>query len=693
MLKESDNENFRNVIDSLKKSRAEPITDPHTGDVINHLLYEDPFMDGHLLKEAKRPRTAFIEGRRGTGKSSLLQKLQHDLRREKKIITCYLDGQRILINANLEHGALQNERNASFARKVALFDAFLPMFVRELKRELTKRERRATTSLFGGSKLTKQQLFERLDDLTNVSSFVRSVDISGQSRTISSKRFDVIDEMGLRGGVGVGLDGPSISMSGGKARKTISSEEVDGHTQNIMRTFSIDAFVEPLRKLLQEFGISGVYIFIDDFSEIDSQSAAVLLSEIIYPLEVAADELFTFKIAVYPGEYSIAPLERSRVDVLHLDPYQMYARKTGPAMEAAAADYIGRLLQKRFEYFCGAGAAERFFATKFSDVCQLLFEISFCNPRAIGWILSFAVEERLEKSKPLTIGDLKNGSRKYFERLLAPKVSDRRIFSAKVEERDRIFVAKALLNAFVDEAKRLKGYKDSAFFSAVPGANPTSHFYCFVDCEKHLQFLLDQQVIHFYRYAVDKGGKEVGVFALDYGLCESEGILYGRTGIGQIDKDYFVQRVFNYSDKINTLCGTLEVFCCDKCDETVGLHAESALAMIRFMCPSCRAGTMHKELRNLPDPALARAESVPKLSNDEFNVLSMLAKSEGKRLSAREIAPAIDISSHHVGHLARRLVEEGYIERSRSIAGRPYQYLITTKAKQQFFPEITQSLN
>jgi len=45
MLKESDNENFRHVIDSLKKSRSEPIADPHTGEVINHLLYEDPYAD------------------------------------------------------------------------------------------------------------------------------------------------------------------------------------------------------------------------------------------------------------------------------------------------------------------------------------------------------------------------------------------------------------------------------------------------------------------------------------------------------------------------------------------------------------------------------------------------------------------------------------------------------------------------
>lgn len=692
MLKEADNENFRHVIDSLKKSRADPITDPHTGDVINQLLYEDPFVDGHLLKEAKRPRTAFVEGRRGTGKSSLFQRLQHDLRRDKRVVTCYLDGQRILVNANLDHNALQNERNASFARKVALFDAFLPMFVRELKRELTKRELRANTSLFGGSKLSKQQLFERLDQLTDVTNFVRQVDISGQSTTTTLRRTEIMDEKGVQGGAAISLSGPRLTLSGGGSRATVSSEATEG-TQHIMRTFKIDSFVEPLRKLLQEFGITGVYIFIDDFSEIDPHSASVLMSEIIYPLEVAADELFTFKIAVYPGEYKIEPLERSRIDILHLDPYQMYSRRTGPAMEAAAADYIGRLLTRRFDYFCGPNSIGRFFAASHSEVCTLLFDASFCNPRAIGWILAFAVEERLEKNKPLTQADLKGGARKYFERLVAPKVSDRRIFSARADERDRIFVAKALLNAFVDEAKRLKGYKDSAFFSSVQGANPTSHFYCQVDCEKHLQFLLDSQVLHFYRYAADKSGKEIGVFALDYGLCESEGVVYGRTGVGQIDKDYFVQRVFNYSDKINTLCGTLEVFCCDKCSATEGLQAESALAMIRFMCPTCRSGTMKKELRNLPDPALAKAEATPKLSSDEFNVLSMLAKSGGKRLSAKEIGPAIDISSHYVGHLARRLVEEGYVDRSRSMAGRPYQYLITTKAKQQFFAEPTQAMN
>jgi DNA-binding MarR family transcriptional regulator len=460
-----------------------------------------------------------------------------------------------------------------------------------------------------------------------------------------------------------------------------------------MRTFSIDAFVESLRRILQEFAITGVYVFIDDFSEIDAPSAAVLMSEIIYPLEVAADELFTFKIAVYPGEYRIEPLERARIDILYLDPYQMYSRRTGPAMEAAATEYVGRLLRKRFDYFCGSGSIDRYFAAEMPEVYRLLFEASFCNPRAMGWLLSFAVEDRLERNKPLTLADLKNGARKYFERLLAPKISDRRIFSAVAEERDRIFVAKALLNAFVDEARRLRNYKDSAFFSAVSGANPTSHFYCFADCEKHLQFLLDQQVIHFYRYASDKSAKDIGVFALDYGLCESEGILYGRTGVGQVDKDYFVQRVFNYSDKINTLCGSLEVFCCDKCSATEGLHAEHALAMIRFLCPHCRAGTMRKELRNLPDPALAKAEATPKLSNDEFNVLSMLAKAGGKKLSAKEIAPAIDINSIHVGQLARRLVDQGYVDRSRAIAGRPYQYVITAKAKQQFFAESEATVN
>lgn len=259
---------------------------------------------------------------------------------------------------------------------------------------------------------------------------------------------------------------------------------------------------------------------------------------------------------------------------------------------------------------------------------------------------------------------------------------DRRIFSAVADERDRIFVAKALLNAFVQEAKRLKSYKDSSFFSATAGPNPTSHFHCAVECEKHLHLLLSQQVIHFYRYASDKSGKEVGVFALDFGLCEAEGIVYGRTG-----PDYFTQRVFNYSDKINTLCGSLEIFCCDSCNETQGLHMESALALIRFMCPACRVGTVRKELRNLPDPVLAKAESVPKLSNDEFNVLSMLAKAQGKKLTARDIGPAIDISSHHVGHLARRLVEEGYVDRSRSMAGRPFHYAITQKAKEHFFAE------
>lgn len=424
MLKESDNENFRNVIDSLKKSRSESITDPHTGEVINHLLYEDPFADGHLIREAKRSRTAFIEGRRGAGKSSLLQKLQHELRREKKVVTSYLDGKSILINANLDHHALRNEQHASFGRKVALFSAFLPMFVRELKRELTKRERRASTAFFGKASLSRQQLFAQLDEMTDVARFIRSVDISGQLTATTSRRSDTVREDQVGGGISVAASGPGLSFGGNRATSTVVSEASEGQTQSYMRTFSVDGFVDSLRRVLHEFGISGVYIFIDDFSEIDKESAAVLMSEIIYPLEVATDEFFKFKIAVYPNEYEIAPLERSRIDILHLDPYQMYSRRTGPSMEAAATEYVGRLLRKRFDYFCGPSSISRFFAGAMPDVYKLLFEASFCNPRAIGWILAFAVEDRLDRNQSLQLTDLKNGARKYYERQLADKISD-----------------------------------------------------------------------------------------------------------------------------------------------------------------------------------------------------------------------------------------------------------------------------
>jgi len=457
--------------------------------------------------------------------------------------------------------------------------------------------------------------------------------------------------------------------------------------RNLMRTFRFGHFVEELRDILDQFGVQSVYVFVDDFSELDGMSAHAFMSEIIFPLEVATDELFTFKIAVYPGRYEIEPLERTRVDFIPLDPYQMYSRRTGPGMEASAVDYLGRLLRRRFSYFSRSKPIEKFFAAPIDEVLKLLFQISFCNPRILGWVLAYSAEEKLDSNRAISLADIRDGARKYFERIVEPKISDRRVFSAPEGDRDQIYVATAVLDAILSEAKRLQEYKGSAFFAAIPGDNPTSHFYCDPRTERFLQYLLDNQLLNFYREASDKSGKTVSIFALDYGLCEHRGIAFGKPGSAQSDKDYWVQRVFDYDTKIKDVCSKLEVFRCRKCRKTQSVLAEENLRLFNFKCPVCESGTLARELIAIPEAIIVPASRIPKLSSDEFNILTVLRGAKGK-LAAREIGPAIDVSSYYVGKLAKRLVDAGYVNRSKPFTGAPYKYELTPNAQEQFFSDV-----
>lgn len=675
MLTNEDNENFRTIVDSLKKSRKEPIIDERTGDIVNHLLYVDPFLDEHLLKEARRPRTAFIEGRRGTGKSTLLQKLQAELRRERRAVALYVDAKRVVIDAGLQNQALNETADGQFARKIALFSAFMPLFVRELKKELLRKNQK------GGQ--AAKAIHAQLEALVDINHYINELDITSGNTAITTTRTQSTQDHHRGGGIAVGLHSARLSGSASAHSGSLDERATLNEGRNVMRTFRFGQFIDDLRDILSRYNINNVYVFVDDFSELDDASASAFMSEIIHPLEVATDELFTFKIAVYPGRYQIEPLERTRVEFIPLDPYQMYSRRTGPGMEASAIDYLGRLLGRRFEYFSKSTPMERFFAAPIDEVCKLLFQISFCNPRILGWVLAFAAEEKFDANRPISLADIKGGAKKYFGRIVEPKVSDRRVFSAAEGDRDQIYVATAVLEAVVSEAKRLRDYKESAFFGAIEGPNPTSHFYCDPKVETLLLFLLDHQLLNFYREASDKDGKTVFIFALDYGLCETKGILFGKPGTGT-DKDYWVQRVFGYGEKIKEVCSKLEIYRCKKCRKTQSVLNEDTLRMFGFACPACRDGTVVRELVAVPEEIAIPASMVPKLSSDEFNILTVL-RGASEKLTAREIGPAIDITSYYVGKLAKRLVEAGYVNRTRPFAGAAFKYELTPAGRDRFF--------
>ena len=74
-------EGFRAATESLKLYRRADLNDPEHGTSLIEELYVDPLPEDDVLKTVLRPHTTFVIGRKGTGKSTVFQRLQHELRK------------------------------------------------------------------------------------------------------------------------------------------------------------------------------------------------------------------------------------------------------------------------------------------------------------------------------------------------------------------------------------------------------------------------------------------------------------------------------------------------------------------------------------------------------------------------------------------------------------------------------------
>ncbi len=82
---------FSNAAQSLKLYRRADIIDQEDGASLIDELYVDPLPSGQVLDTLLRPNTTFVIGRKGTGKSTVFQRLQSAIRAGKSQTSAYVD--------------------------------------------------------------------------------------------------------------------------------------------------------------------------------------------------------------------------------------------------------------------------------------------------------------------------------------------------------------------------------------------------------------------------------------------------------------------------------------------------------------------------------------------------------------------------------------------------------------------------
>jgi hypothetical protein len=121
---------FADAAQSLKLYRRAELIDDETQKSLIEDLYVDPLPDNGILLSLLRPNTSFLIGRKGTGKSTVFQRVQHEIRKQKNSISTYLDIKTIFESSDIDPLLLEKISQQPAAmppaavRQFLLYEAF-----------------------------------------------------------------------------------------------------------------------------------------------------------------------------------------------------------------------------------------------------------------------------------------------------------------------------------------------------------------------------------------------------------------------------------------------------------------------------------------------------------------------------------------------------------------------------------------
>lgn len=106
MYSEKDKNSFFSATDSLKKYRRADLLDER-GNTLIQELYVDLLPNEQVFKNCLTDNTTFLIGRKGTGKSTIILRLENEYRKRKEYISCYLDTKTIFESAKSDFNSFE----------------------------------------------------------------------------------------------------------------------------------------------------------------------------------------------------------------------------------------------------------------------------------------------------------------------------------------------------------------------------------------------------------------------------------------------------------------------------------------------------------------------------------------------------------------------------------------------------------
>jgi hypothetical protein len=363
--------NFADAAQSLKLYRRAELIDDETQQSLIEDLYVDPLPANGILTALVRPNTSFLIGRKGTGKSTVFQCAQHEIRKQKTSLSAYLNIKTIFESSDVDPVLLDKidqqpgAMPATTVRQFLLHEAFVRAVLLEIRSEMKKQIDATFLSRLREKLLSSStEMFEALDELIDNTRQAAFADITGQ-QTISAKserQREVSSSLKATTKASAAFKNqlPSLAadIEASASAGNKSSDKADEEFSRVLlRTFNIKGLIGELADLLSEIGITRLYVFIDDFSELPEDAMMIFVDTILAPLNNWSNELIKFNVAAYPGRIYYGQIDRTKIDELYLDPFKLYGSNDVSNMEEKAIDFTARVVNARLKYFCDTDLA------------------------------------------------------------------------------------------------------------------------------------------------------------------------------------------------------------------------------------------------------------------------------------------------------------------------------------------------
>lgn len=686
---------FQAAASSLKLyRRAELSASDGTGNLVDD-LYVDPLPQDHVLKTALKPNTTFLIGRKGSGKSTIFQRLQHEVLSIKTATSAYVDIKTLYESSQVDQSlldrlaALHPGSSSDDLRRLLLNKSFLRMVVNEIKIELRKRAEstfweRIKNTFSGGL----DELFGDLDELitsADEDKFVSVISARTVQKTVKTE--DKV-EGSKSGGVALSISAdPTASVKAEDSRTDAAARsQEDSFADLMMRVFSIKDFLTELKTLLNKLAVRHLYVLIDDFSELPEDAMHLMVDALLAPLNNWSDEFIKFKVAAYPGRVYYGAIDKTKADEIFLDLYKLHGTGDVLTMEERASDFTARLVDKRLNHYAKCGLEGFLERTTPADAWKQLFFASMGNPRILGHLLHYLYESHLIYGRPIGSRAIREAARRYYEEKIESYFAMNQFLHEAFEERSSIFGLKELLEAIVSRAKELRSHR-SALMEKISGQPPTSHFHVPVPFDPILLTLELNFFLTKYFEMSDRDGRKVSVYALNYGLCEKYSIEFGRPEGQREFRLYFVERTFDLTGIVQGYLERNQEIVCDCCSERFGVNLLESLRLYSMRCPSCKTGTCRViNLSRKYEDLLRSVDKEALLPQTELGILHAL-HTAGKEMFAADIASELDCSYQLVGRRGRYLHDRGLVNRSENEVGRR-TFEISQTAEKTYFKNL-----